>query len=40
MLNTQSNTKRLKFEDLNICPNSLHVDADADTGGIATALLH
>ena len=24
----------------NICPNILHVDADADAGGIAIALLH
>ena len=29
---------RLKFADFNICPNILHVDADA--GGIAIALLH
>ena len=43
---------RLKFQDFNICPNILHVDADAnvdadadtdadaDAGGIAIALLH
>ena len=31
--------KRLKFHDFNICPNILHVDADADAGGIAIALL-
>ena len=27
-----------KFQDFNICPNILHIDADA--GGIALALLH
>ena len=36
--------KRLKFHDFNICPNILHVDADAnadaDARGIAIALLH
>ena len=36
--------KRLKFQDFNICPNILHVDAEADAnadaGGIAIALLH
>ena len=40
----QDNTERLKFQDFNICPHILHVDADADTdadaGGIAIALLH
>ena len=30
--------ERLKFQDFNIYPNILH--ADADTGGIAIALLH
>ena len=25
----QKNTERLKFQDFNICPNILHVDADA-----------
>ena len=42
------NTKRLKFHVFNICPNTLHDDADGDTdacwptdaGGIAMALLH
>ena len=41
-------TERLKFQDFNICPNILHVDADegadadtdADAGCIAIALLH
>ena len=39
-------TKKLKFQDFNICPNILHVDADADAdadaeaGGIAIALPH
>ena len=42
--------ERLKFQDFNICPNILHVDAnadadayadtDADAGGIAIPLLH
>ena len=36
--------KDLKFQDVNICPNMLHVDADADAdadaGGIAIALLY
>ena len=32
------NTERLKFQDFNICPNILHVDADAEV--IAIALLH
>ena len=38
----QKNTKRLKFQDFNICPNILYVDADADAGagGVAIALLH
>ena len=41
-LNARKNTERLKFHDFNICPNILHVDADADadTGGIAIAFLH
>ena len=51
-LNATKNTERLKFQDFNICPNILHVDADvdastdadasmdADAGGIAIALLH
>ena len=34
----------MKFKDFNICPNILcadaDVDTDADTGGIAIALLH
>ena len=35
------NTERLNFQDFNICPNILHVDANADArgGGIAIALL-
>ena len=44
----QQKIQRLKFHDLNICPNILHADADADAdtdadadaGGIAIALLH
>ena len=38
----EKNTERLKFYDFNICPNTLHADADADgdAGGIAIALLH
>ena len=38
----QEKIQRLKFHDFNIFPNILHVDADAnaDAGGIATALLH
>ena len=41
-LKATKNTERLKFQDLNICPNILHVDADADADadGIAIALLH
>ena len=40
--NARKNTDRLKFQDFNICPNILHVDAnaDAEAGGIAIALLH
>ena len=32
----------LRFQDFNICPNILHVnaDVDADAGGIAIAHLH
>ena len=33
--NARKNTKRLNFHDLNICPNILHVDADADKVVIA-----
>ena len=29
-----------KIQDFNICPNILHMDANADAGGIAIALLH
>ena len=36
----QEKIQRLKFHDFNICPNILHVDADADADGIAIALLH
>ena len=36
----EKKTERLKFKDFNICPNILHADADADTDGIAKALLH
>ena len=40
----QRNKERLKFQDFNIYPNILYVDADADAdadaGGIAIALLH
>ena len=48
----KKNRERLKFQDFNICPTILHVDADvdadadadvdadADAGGIAKALLH
>ena len=38
----QEKIQRLKFHDINICPNILHADADADAdeGGIAIALLH
>ena len=38
----EKNTEILKFQDFNICPNILHVeaDADADAGSIAIALLH
>ena len=36
----EKNTERLKFQDFNICPNILHVDADADARGIAIAHLH
>ena len=42
----QQKIQRLKFHDLNLCPNILHaeadadMDADADAGGIAIALLH
>ena len=38
----QRETEKLKFQDFNIYPNILYVDADvnADTGGIAIALLH
>ena len=32
--------KDWNFHDFDICPNILHVDADADAGGIAIALLH
>ena len=28
-LKATKNTERLKFQDFNICPNILHVDADA-----------
>ena len=46
--NAQRNKERLKFQDFNIYPNILYVDADADAdadddadaGGIAIALLH
>ena len=42
--NARRNTDRLKFQDFNICPNILHVDADTDADanaeGIAIALLH
>ena len=38
--NARKNTERLKFQDFNICPNILHVDADTDADGIAIALLH
>ena len=31
-LKATKNTERLKFQDLNICPNILHVDVDADAG--------
>ena len=34
------NIEKLKFHDFNICHNILHVDADADAGGIAIALLY
>ena len=46
MIKAERNTKRLNFQDFNICPNILHADADADAdadaGGIhvAIALLH
>ena len=38
----EKKTERLKFQDFNICPNILHVDADADAdvGGKAITLLH
>ena len=38
----KKNTKKLKLQNFNLCPNILHVevDADVDTGGIAIALLH
>ena len=38
----KKNPEILKFQDLNIWPNNLHVDADADVdaGGLAIALLH
>ena len=34
MLN-RANTERLKLQDFYICPNILHVDVDADVGGMA-----
>ena len=33
-LKGKKNTERLKLKDLNIWPNILHVDFDADIGGI------
>ena len=38
--NARKNTERLKFQDFNICPNILHVDADvdADARGVAINL--
>ena len=36
----EKKTERLKFQDFNICPKIFHVDADANAGGIAIALLH
>ena len=38
----KKNTERLKFQDFIICPNILYVDVDADAepGGIAIALLY
>ena len=38
--NARKNTERLKFQDLNICPNILQADADTDARGIVIALLH
>ena len=35
-LKATKNIERLKFQDLNIRPNILHVDADTDAGGIST----
>ena len=34
------NSKRLKFQDFNMCPNISHMDTDADARGIAIAFLH
>ena len=34
------NTERLKFQDFNICPNILHVNADADANSIVIGPLH
>ena len=51
-MHMERNRERLKFQDFNIYPNILYVDADADAdadadtdadadaGGIAIALLH
>ena len=36
----EKNNERLKFQDLNICPNILHVNADIHARGIAIALLY
>ena len=42
ILKATKKSERLKFQDFNICPNILYVDADAeaDADGIAIALLH
>ena len=38
-LNARKNIEKLKFQDFNICPYILHVDADADAdaGGLCNS---